>query len=435
MLLLSLAGYLIGTRRALFIAGQGARLNSLPGYHGLYVALWMLVPALVVMTAWMLLEPQWADGILTDKLAAITQAMAPHEIKLLLSDIKAAARGDIASQELDAALQAMAADYAQWRQLSRLIMLTVLSLLVAAGFFVARQRISPDLRARSLVERVAKWIMILASAIAILTTVGIVFSLLLETLRFFGKVPLLDFLFGLKWSPQTALRSDQVGASGAFGMIPLFAGTLLITLIAMCVALPVGLFSAIYMSEYAGPRLRALVKPALEILAGIPTVVYGFFAALTVAPFFRDSGEALGLSVSSESALAAGAVMGIMIIPFISSLSDDVMNAVPQTLRDGSYALGATKSETILQVVIPAALPGIIGSVLLATRPGRQPDRQSLECRDHRHRADRHPVGGGSGVRQRQDPGRLRLGPDAVHHHALPQRPGLESGPQVSGKI
>ncbi len=367
MLLLSLAGYLIGTRRALFIAGQGARLNSLPGYHGLYVALWMLVPALVVMTAWMLLEPQWADGILTDKLAAITQAMAPHEIKLLLSDIKAAARGDIASQELDAALQAMAADYAQWRQLSRLIMLTVLSLLVAAGFFVARQRISPDLRARSLVERVAKWIMILASAIAILTTVGIVFSLLLETLRFFGKVPLLDFLFGLKWSPQTALRSDQVGASGAFGMIPLFAGTLLITLIAMCVALPVGLFSAIYMSEYAGPRLRALVKPALEILAGIPTVVYGFFAALTVAPFFRDSGEALGLSVSSESALAAGAVMGIMIIPFISSLSDDVMNAVPQTLRDGSYALGATKSETILQVVIPAALPGIIGSVLLAT--------------------------------------------------------------------
>ena len=367
MLLLSLAGYLIGTRRALFVAGQGARLNSLPGYHGLYVALWMLVPALVVMTAWMLLEPQWADGILTDKLAAITQAMAPHEIKLLLSDIKAAARGDIASQELDAALQAMAADYAQWRQLSRLIMLTVLSLLVAAGFFVARQRISPDLRARSLVERVAKWIMILASAIAILTTVGIVFSLLLETLRFFGKVPLLDFLFGLKWSPQTALRSDQVGASGAFGMIPLFAGTLLITLIAMCVALPVGLFSAIYMSEYAGPRLRALVKPALEILAGIPTVVYGFFAALTVAPFFRDSGEALGLSVSSESALAAGAVMGIMIIPFISSLSDDVMNAVPQTLRDGSYALGATKSETILQVVIPAALPGIIGSVLLAT--------------------------------------------------------------------
>ena len=187
-----------------------------------------------------------------------------------------------------------------------------------------------------------------------------------EALRFFGKVPITEFLFGLKWSPQTALRADQVGSSGAFGAVPVFAGTFLITLLAMVVAVPIGLFSAIYMSEYASRRFRGIVKPILEILAGIPTVVYGFFAALTVGPFFRGLGEALGLGVASESALAAGVVMGIMIIPFVSSLSDDVINAVPQSLRDGSFALGATHAETIRQVVLPAALPGIVGSILLA---------------------------------------------------------------------
>ena len=179
-------------------------------------------------------------------------------------------------------------------------------------------------------------------------------------------VPVLDFLFGLQWSPQTALRAGQVGSSGAFGIIPLFAGTMLITIIAMIVAVPIGLLAAIYMSEYATARLRGIAKPVLEILAGIPTVVYGFFAALTVAPMIRGFGENIGLDVSSESALAAGLVMGIMIIPFISSLSDDVMNAVPQSLRDGAFALGATKSETIRQVVLPSALPGIVGSILLA---------------------------------------------------------------------
>ncbi|MEJ2016312.1 MAG: phosphate ABC transporter permease subunit PstC, partial [Limibacillus sp.] len=202
--------------------------------------------------------------------------------------------------------------------------------------------------------------------IAILTTAGIVFSLLFESLRFFQKVPFEEFLFGLSWSPQTALRADQVGSSGAFGAVPIFLGTAVITVIAMCVAVPIGLFSAIYMSEYAGPKVRATAKPILEVLAGVPTVVYGFFAALTVAPFFRGMGEGIGLDVSSESALAAGVVMGIMIIPFVSSLSDDVMNAVPQSLRDGAYALGATQSETIKQVIVPAALPGIVGSVLLA---------------------------------------------------------------------
>lgn len=179
-------------------------------------------------------------------------------------------------------------------------------------------------------------------------------------------MPVTDFYFGLEWSPQTAIREDQVGSTGAFGMVPVFAGTLLITFIAMIVAVPIGLMSAIYLSEYAPKKLRASAKPLLEILAGVPTVVYGFFAALVVAPFIRDAGITLGLDVSAESALAAGLVMGIMIIPFVSSLSDDVINAVPQAMRDGAYALGATQSETVRQVILPAALPGIVGGVLLA---------------------------------------------------------------------
>jgi phosphate transport system permease protein len=216
------------------------------------------------------------------------------------------------------------------------------------------------------VEGVARSVFAACSMIAILATFGIVLSLVFEAARFFDRVPVPEFLFGLSWSPQTAIRADQVGSSGSFGAVPVFAGTLLITAIAMTVAVPIGLLSAIYLSEYAGSRARALFKPALEILAGIPTVVYGFFAALTVGPEIRRIGEALGLDVASESALAAGLVMGVMIIPFVSSLSDDVINAVPQSLREGSLGLGATPSETIRRVIVPAALPGIVGAVLLA---------------------------------------------------------------------
>ena len=194
----------------------------------------------------------------------------------------------------------------------------------------------------------------------------IILSVLFESLRFFQSVSFFDFIFGLEWSPQMALREDQVGGSGAFGSIPLFAGTMLISAIAMVIAVPAGLMAAIYLSEYAAPKARAVIKPLLEILAGIPTVVYGFFAALTVAPYIRETGGLFGLDVSSESALAAGLVMGVMIIPFVSSLSDDVITAVPQSLRDGSLGLGATRSETIKKVIIPAALPGIVGGVLLA---------------------------------------------------------------------
>jgi len=226
--------------------------------------------------------------------------------------------------------------------------------------------VTPARRAKKAVEAAIKLILIASSTVAILTTVGIVASLLLEALRFFGEIPLTDFLFGLEWSPQTAIRADQVGSSGSFGAIPLFAGTLLISAIALLVATPVGLFAAIYLAEYAHVNVRNWVKPLLEILAGIPTVVYGFFAALVVAPWLRGTGEAVGFDVSSESALAAGLVMGVMITPLISSLSDDVINAVPQTMRDGSFGLGATKSETIRNVVLPAALPGIMGGLLLA---------------------------------------------------------------------
>ncbi len=215
-------------------------------------------------------------------------------------------------------------------------------------------------------DRIICAILWLAAATSILITIAIVFSVLLEAIRFFSIVPLSDFLFGLQWSPQMALRPDQAGSSGAFGAVPLFLGTLLITLVAMFVAIPVGLFSAIYLSEYAKKNTRNFLKPALEILAGIPTVVYGYFAIVFVSPWLKSIGEIIGLDVASESALAAGLVMGIMIIPFISSLSDDIITSVPRALRDGAYALGATKSETIKNIVLPAALPGVAGAILLA---------------------------------------------------------------------
>ena len=220
---------------------------------------------------------------------------------------------------------------------------------------------------RDLTELAVRGVLIACSLAAVLTTFGIIFSLLFEAIRFFEKVAIIEFLFGLEWSPQTAIRSDQVGASGAFGAIPLITGTLLISAIAMAVAAPLGLLSAIYLAEYSSGWTRNLVKPLLEMLAGIPTVVYGFFAALVIAPFIRDAGTGIGFEVASESALAAGLAMGIMIVPLISSLSDDVINAVPQSLRDASYGLGATQAETIRKVVLPAAIPGIAGSLLLAT--------------------------------------------------------------------
>jgi phosphate transport system permease protein len=226
-------------------------------------------------------------------------------------------------------------------------------------------RSTPNFQTISLYEKGVKLLLVAASLFSILITFSIVMSVIYESWQFFEKIPMHEFLFGTQWSPQIAMHADQAGSSGAFGAVPLFVGTFLITFIAIIIAAPLGLLAAIYLSEYASKRTRSYIKPTLEILAGIPTVVYGYFAALTVAPLIRSFGESIGLDVASESALAAGIVMGIMIIPYILSLSDDVINAVPQSLRDASYGLGATKSESIKNVVLPAALPGIMGAVLL----------------------------------------------------------------------
>ena len=364
---LSTFAYQHARRKALrSVSGSVSDLHSLPSYHGAYVAIWCGLPALIVIALWVLLQTDLVERMVLSGIAEGTADMTAGQISLLLSDIRNLATGDITSRTPSPLVLEAAQRYAELQRLGFLLMTGAAVVLASGSLFFALKAIQPALRARPQVERIVRAILFIASVIAILTTVGIILSLMFESIRFFGQVNPFEFLFGLTWSPQTALRADQVGGSGAFGAVPVFAGTLLITLIAMIVAVPIGLMAAIYMAEYASPRTRALVKPALEILAGIPTVVYGFFAALTVGPLFRGLGESVGLPVASESALAAGLVMGVMIIPFVSSLSDDVINAVPQSLRDGSYALGATQSETIRQVVLPASLRGIVGAVLLA---------------------------------------------------------------------
>jgi len=367
VLMVAAFGSFRGKGRAVALADGGVgRLHSLPGYHGAFVALWAALPALAAFVIWVIAEGPIIQSLVLSGLSPETQALQQDRMSLVLNDIRNIASGDIASRSPSPEIQEAADRYKSLSAISTYAMMVLVLAIAAAGLWLAQGKLSVEFRARNNVERIVSVIMISASAIAILTTIGIVLSLLFESWRFFLRVPLDDFLFGLEWSPQTAIRADQVGASGSFGAIPIFAGTMLITLIAMIVAVPLGLMSAIFMSEYASPRARAVAKPLLEVLAGVPTVVYGFFAALTIAPLFRGMGESIGLDVSSESALAAGVVMGVMIIPFVSSLSDDVMNSVPQSLRDGSYALGATKSETIKQVVLPAALPGVVGAVLLA---------------------------------------------------------------------
>ncbi len=367
LLLLTAFAYQLGRRRVLRTAGGDHRaLHSLPGYYGAYVALFCGLPALMIVGLWLIFEPQIVEAILVDGLPSAAQTLPAGELGLLINDIRNIASGNISSRVPDPAVLAAADRYNELRNIGFAAMAVVGLAAAIGGLAIGWRRIQPTLRARPVVEGVVHWVLLIASVIAVLTTVGIVLSLLFESIRFFEVVSPFEFLFGLDWSPQTALREDQVGGSGTFGAVPIFAGTLLITIIAMAVAVPIGLLSAIYMAEYASPAVRSIVKPLLEILAGIPTVVYGFFAALTIGPALRGVGEQLGISVASESALAAGLVMGVMIIPFISSLSDDVINAVPQSLRDGAYALGATPSETIRQVVLPAALHGIVGAVLLA---------------------------------------------------------------------
>jgi phosphate transport system permease protein len=345
----------------------GGRIHSLPVYHGAYAALWAAIPALLLIAAWTPIQSRLVDRAVLSS----PEGRALPSFAMQRDSILSEAR-EIADGEREQGFNPQSTTVAPRikTEQGRFAMIGGVGAIALAllGAALALRRSAPQFRARAGVERWLMIVLVAASLIAILTTLGILLSLMFESLRFFRLYPLHSFVFGLEWSPQTAIRADQAGSSGAFGAIPLMWGTFFIgAIIAMVVAVPLGLMSAIYLTQYAHPTVRAWLKPILEILAGVPTVVYGYFAALTVAPAVRDLGLSLGISsASSESALAAGLVMGIMIIPFISSMADDSIAAVPQAMRDGSLAMGATRSETIRRVVLPAALPGVIGGVLLA---------------------------------------------------------------------
>jgi len=366
LLAAAILGYAINRQAARAIRARGERLHSLAGYYGTYAGLWVLVPVLTLILLWLVLQGPVIDRMVMAGLP--TGAVAGLDggaLQLVLSEIKSIAGGRVFGAPEDWKLAAAGRlGLLQDRSSLYLVIAVALSSLGIIGF--ARTRVAAAFRARQGVEGMVSGLMIFCSLVAIFTTLGIVASLMFETMRFLSMVPITEFLFGLNWEPQIPMRADQVAAEGAFGWIPVIMGTLVITVVALVVAVPVGLLSAIYLNEFAPARLRAVAKPMLEILAGVPTVVYGFFAILVVAPAIREFGRQIGLDVSPNTALAAGGVMGIMLIPFISSFTDDALSAVPQTLRDGALALGATRAEAMLNVQFPAALPGIVGGVLLA---------------------------------------------------------------------
>lgn len=369
LLVMSVVAYFLGHKRShqLVRHSGGIRsLHSLPSYYGMRVAIWCGLPAILLLSLWSMFDEPIISNLLLSGLPASVKPDSIAGHNLLMNQIENFASGALPSEGADPELLAAAENLNYLRGLAQKLSTAATLILASIGVIWALWKMSAQLRARQQVEKVFKGFLLLCASLAIFTTLGILLSVLFESMRFFQQVPVSEFLFGLEWSPQTAIRLDQVGGSGAFGAVPLFLGTMLISFIAMVVAVPAGLMSAIYLAEYAGSKVRNFAKPTLEILAGVPTVVYGYFAALTVAPLIRDTGTSIGLSVTSESALAAGLVMGIMIIPFVSSLADDVINAVPQSMRDGSLALGATHSETVKKVIFPAALPGIVGGVLLA---------------------------------------------------------------------
>ena len=366
ILLLGFSSYYFGRKKATIIQSS-QRLTALPKFYGYYLAIWSAAPALIIFSLWSVFEPTIVKNfILADYL---DQNLTKNELQLIYTKVKALALGTYTG-DINNFLDNSAGKYIQIKNMANNAKIVIVLAALILSLSYAYQSIKKNNRMREPVEIFLKWVLFTASLAAVLVTIGIVFSLLFEAIRFFQSVRIFDFIFGTHWYPaKTFVRDGQPDPElmkDAFGAVPLFAGTFFIAFIAMCVAIPVGLLSGIYLAEYATRKVRKYAKPIIEILAGIPTVVYGFFAALTVGPFVKEIGNSLGLEVSSESALAAGAVMGVMIIPFISSLSDDVISAVPQNLRDGSYAMGATKSETIKKVIFPAALPGIVGSILLA---------------------------------------------------------------------
>jgi phosphate transport system permease protein len=393
VLALAAVGYVLGRRRAMAAAeGDARNLHSLPNYYGMNVALFTAVPALVLLGVWLVGLPIFAESR-TSSLIPEAAYEGSGGLSLIMADVRRVANGlDMAVSQgtlteaqaenirvefsnvrdrlgtvgvaigtaIEPYVLSAAQSYRSIVNTGRVLMILTVVGIAVGGFAFAFMRTTRDFRARNVVEQAVMGLLILASSIAILTTVGIVLSMLFEAIDFFSRYPASEFFFGTNWSPNFRGNSD-------LGIVPLLWGTLYISFIALLVAVPIGLLSAIYLSEYAGPRVRTVAKPAIEILAGIPTIVYGLFALITVGPFLRDYfAQPLGLGNSSSSVMTAGLVMGIMLIPFVSSLSDDVINAVPQSLRDGSLGLGATHSETIRQVVLPAALPGIVGSCLLA---------------------------------------------------------------------
>ncbi len=361
----SLVAYWVGKASGRRFAAAGGKVHSLPVYHGAFVAVWVGIPAFVLVLLWVAMQGTVIDSLVIASLPdSMTEGASEGQIQLWLSEIRNVASGRLFS-EPPPEIVAAAEHLTSWQRIAGIAMVVVALALMIIALGVARSRLAARFRARNRFEQVLTGLMVFCSLVAILTTVGIIASLLYEAWAFFQLVPITEFLFGLRWEPQIAIRSDQVAGEGAFGAIPVFTGTILIATIAMVVATPIGIFTAIYLVEYASDRVRAVVKPVMEILAGVPTVVFGFFAILVVAPAIRSAGGLVGIGVSPNSAMAAGAVMGIMIIPFISSLSDDALKAVPRSMRDGSLALGATAGETMVRVLLPAALPGIVGGVLL----------------------------------------------------------------------
>lgn len=365
LLILSIVGYVWNRQAATAIRNGGARLHSLTGFHGFYSLLMIFVPVIVLILLWLVLEGPVIDLILKVGISERLEGLGTGEIQLIVAEIKSIAGGLIFGTPEQWKLDAAERYSALNARSGQMLLVTVLAVSLALLFF-ARRKVAAEFRARHGVERIVSGLIIFCSVVAVFVTIGIIASLMFETFRFFEKVSVVEFLFGSNWEPQIPLREDQVAAEGAFGWLPVMLGTLVITVVAMLLAVPVGLMSAIYLNEFAPKRFRSIAKPFLEILAGVPTVVYGFFAILVVAPAIRSFGQSIGLDVSPNTALAAGSVMGIMLIPFVSSFADDALSAVPQSLRDGALGLGATRAEMMISVLFPAAIPGIVGGVLLA---------------------------------------------------------------------